>query len=207
LLCRDSLSHKFQVISDSNEKCGMVSLNALWLPILLSAVIVFIASSIIHMVLPYHRSNYKKLPDEDNIRKILRAANLTPGLYHTPFCTHKEMNSPEAKAKFAEGPVALMTVFPSGPVNMGKFLGQWLAFLLVVGVFLAYLAGHTLAPDTPYRAVFRVVGAAAFLAYGVGILSNGIWKGQPWSVVAKEVFDGLIYSLLTAGVFGWLWPR
>jgi hypothetical protein len=185
----------------------MVSLNALWLPILLSAVIVFIASSIIHMVLPYHRSNYKKLPDEDNIRKILRAANLTPGLYHTPFCTHKEMNSPEAKAKFAEGPVALMTVFPSGPVNMGKFLGQWLAFLLVVGVFVAYLAGHTLAPDTPYRAVFRVVGAAAFLAYGVGILSNGIWKGQPWSVVAKEAFDGLIYSLLTAGVFGWLWPR
>jgi hypothetical protein len=185
----------------------MVSLNALWLPILLSAVIVFIASSIIHMVLPYHRSNYKKLPNEDNIRKILRATNLTPGLYHTPFCTHKEMNSPEAKAKFAEGPVALMTVFPSGPVNMGKFLGQWLAFLLVVGVFVAYLAGHTLAPDTPYRAVFRVVGAAAFLAYGVGILSNGIWKGQPWSVVAKEVFDGLIYSLLTAGVFGWLWPR
>lgn len=185
----------------------MASLFALWLPILLAAVIVFIASSIIHMVLPYHRSNYKKLPDEDNIRKILRAANLTPGLYHTPYCTHKEMNTPEAKAKFAEGPVALMTVFPSGPPNMGKFLGQWFVFLVVVGIFVAYVAGHMLAPGSPYRAVFRFVGAVSFLAYGVGILSNGIWKGQPWSVVAKEVFDGLIYSLLTAGTFGWLWPR
>src|SRR5262245_11327478 len=185
----------------------MVSLTALWLPILLAAVIVFIASSIIHMVLPYHRSNYKKLPDEDNIRTLLRAANLTPGLYHTPYCTHKEMNSPETKAKFAEGPVALMTVFPSGSVNMGKFLGQWFAFLLVVGIFVAYIAGHTVAPGSPLRMVVRIVGASAFLAYGIGIMSNGIWKGQPWSVVAKEVFDGLIYSALTAGTFGWLWPQ
>src|SRR5215475_7319791 len=123
----------------------MVSLTALWLPILLSAVFVFIASSVIHMVLPYHRSNYKKLPDEDNIRKILRAANLAPGLYHTPHCTHKEMNSPETKAKMVEGPVALMTVFPSGPPNMGKFLGQWFVFLLLVGVVVAYLAVHAVA--------------------------------------------------------------
>lgn len=185
----------------------MGPLIALWLPILLSAVIVFIASSIIHMVLPYHRSNYKKLPDEDNLRKVLRAANLKPGLYHTPYCTHKEMNSPETKAKFAEGPVALMTVFPSGSVNMGKFLGQWFFFLLLVGIFVAYIAGHTVAPGSPLRMVIRIAGASAFLAYGVGIMSNGIWKGQPWSVVAKEVFDGVIYSALTAGTFGWLWPR
>src|SRR5215470_13897091 len=135
----------------------MVSLTALWLPIVLAAVAVFVASSIIHMVLPYHRSNYKKLPDEENIRKTLRAANLAPGLYHTPYCTHKEMNTPEAKAKLAEGPVALMTVFPSGPPRMANFLGLWLAFLLVVGTFVAYLAAHTLGPGALPRAVFRVV--------------------------------------------------
>jgi hypothetical protein len=185
----------------------MVSLAALWLPILLSGVMVFIASSIIHMVLPYHRSNYRKLPDEDKIRLTLRALNLAPGLYHTPYCTHKEMNTPEAKAKFAEGPVALMTIFPSGPVNMGKFLGQWLAYCVLVSFFTAYLAAHTVAFAAHYRTVFRVAGTAAFMAYGVGTLANGIWKGQPWSVVFKEVFDGLIYGLLTAGTFGWLWPR
>src|SRR5262252_10153860 len=160
----------------------MVSLAALWLPILLSAVIVFIASSIIHMVLPYHRGDYRKLPDEDNLRKVLRAANLTPGLYHTPYCTHKEMNSPENKAKLAEGPVALMTVFPNGPVNMGKFLGQWFVYCVVVSFFAAYLAAHTLHSGAPFRHVFRVVGTAAFMAYGVGTLATGIWKGQPWSV-------------------------
>src|SRR5215469_11177664 len=100
----------------------MVSFSALWLPILLSAVFVFIASSIIHMVLPYHRSNYRKLPDEEKARAALRSEVLRPGLYHVPFMTHKEMNSPEAKAKLTEGPVLMMTVLPNGPVNMGKFL-------------------------------------------------------------------------------------
>jgi hypothetical protein len=185
----------------------MVALSALWLPILLAAVIVFIASSIIHMVLPYHRSNYRPLPDEDKLRSALHAANLTPGLYHFPFADHKNMNSPELKAKFVEGPVGMMSIMPNGPVNLPKFLGQWFAFCLVVAFFVAYLAAHTVPQGAHYRTVFRVVGTAAFLAYGVATISTGIWKGQPWSVVAKEIFDGLIYSLLTAGTFGWLWPR
>jgi hypothetical protein len=45
------------------------------------------------------------------------------------------------------------------------------------------------------------------MAYGLGNLSNSIWKGQPWSMTIKEVIDGLVYALLTAGTFGWLWPR
>ena len=184
----------------------MVSLSALWLPILLSAVIVFIASSIMHMVLPYHRSDYRKLPDEEKVLAVLRGAGLTRGLYNFPFTTHKEMKSPEAQEKFKQGPVGFVTVMPSGAVNMGKFLGLWFGFCLVVGIFVAYLAAHTMAHGVPYRHVFRVVGTAAFLAYGASTLSNGIWKGQPWSMVIKEVIDGLVYALLTAGTFGWLWP-
>jgi hypothetical protein len=185
----------------------MVSLFALWLPILLSAVIVFVASSIIHMVLPYHRSDYKQLPDEDKLRAALRSAGLQPGLYHFPFCTHKEMNTPAAQEKFKEGPVGLVTIFPSGPPNMPKFLGLWFVYCLILGVFTAYLTGRTVAFGAHYRVVFRVVGTAAFMAYSLGPMVNGIWKGQPWSVVFKESFDGLVYALLTAGTFGWLWPR
>jgi len=185
----------------------MVSLSALWLPILLSAVIVFIASSIIHMLLPYHRTNYRQLPDEDKLLAVLRAAGLTRVLYHFPFCTHKEMQSPAAQEKFKQGPVGMLTVFPSGPPNMAKFLGLWFAYCLIIGFFVAYLAGHTIAPGAPYLGVFRVVGTAAFLAYGLGTFSNGIWKGLPWSMVLKESFDGLVYALLTAGTFGWLWPH
>jgi hypothetical protein len=185
----------------------MLALSALWLPIVLSAVIVFVASSIMHMVLPYHRGDYKKLPDEDKVLPALRAAGLSRGLYIFPFCTHQEMKSPEAVAKYNQGPVGMMTVFPTGQPFMPKFLGLWFGYLLVISFFVAYLTVHTVASGTYYLAVFRVVGTAAFLAYGLGTVSNAIWRGQPWGFVIKEVFDGLVYALLTAGTFGWLWPR
>lgn len=185
----------------------MVPLMSLWLPILLSAVIVFVASSIMHTVLTYHRGDYRQLPDEEKLLPALRAAGLKRGVYMFPFCTPKEMKSPAMAEKYQQGPNGILTVFPTGVPQMPKFLGQWFGYCLVVNFFVAYLAAHTLAPGTPYLAVFRVVGTAGFLAYGLGQLSNGIWKGQPWGMVLKEVIDGLIYGLLTAGTFGWLWPR
>jgi hypothetical protein len=185
----------------------MPPLSALWLPIVLSAVIVFVASSIMHMVLPYHKGDYKKLPDEEKVLAGLRAADLSRGLYIFPFCTHKEMKSPEAIAKYNQGPVGMMTVFPTGQPFMPRFLGQWFGYCLIISFFVAYLSAHTVVSGTYYLAVFRVVGTAAFLAYGLGTISNGIWRGMPWSFVLKEVTDGLVYALLTAGTFGWLWPR
>jgi hypothetical protein len=166
-----------------------------------------VASSILHMVLPYHHSDYKRLPDEEKVVSALRAADLSRGLYMFPFCTHKEMKSPGAIEKFKQGPVGTLTVFPSGPPAMPKYLVQWFIYCLIIGYFVAYLTGRTVAFGASYLAVFRVVGTAAFLAYGLANLANGIWRGQPWSVVLKEVIDGLIYALLTAGTFGWLWPR
>jgi len=185
----------------------MVSLAALWIPIVLSAVIVFIASSIMHMFLPYHRSDYKPLPDEDKITAALRAVGLTPGLYLFPFCDHKNMKSPAVIEKFKQGPVGFITVRPSGVPALPNFLGLWFGFCLIIEVFVAYLTGHTLPPGANYLQVFRVAGTAGFLAYGLGNFTNAIWKGQPWGMTIKEVIDGLLYGLLTAGTFGWLWPR
>ena len=185
----------------------MTVLSALWLPIVLSAVIVFVASSIMHMLLPYHRSDYQKLPEEDKVLAALRPVGLKRGLYVFPFCTHKDMKSPEVVAKYNQGPVGMMTIAPNGPPAMPKFLGLWFGYCLLIGFFVAYLAAHTVAHGAHYRHVFRVVGTAAFLAYGLGTISDAIWKGQTWSMTIKEVVDGLIYALLTAGTFGWLWPR
>jgi len=185
----------------------MVPLTALWLPIVLSAVIVFIVSAILHTVLTYHQSDCHQLPDEAKVLDVLRTAGLKRGYYHFPYCNHKEMKSPAVQEKFKQGPVGMMTVLPSGPPVMGKFLGQWFAYCLIIGFFVAYLTGHTVAAGANYLVVFRVAGTAAFLAYGLGQLSNGIWKGQPWGMTIKEVADGLLYGLLTAGAFGWLWPR
>ena len=185
----------------------MVPLAALWLPILLSAVIVFVASAIMHTVLTYHQSDCKQIPEEARVLETLRAIGLKRGYYHFPYCTHKDMKSPEVVEKFKQGPVGILTVFPSGPPAMGKFLGQWFVFCLIISFFVAYLTAHTVPYGVHYLVVFRVVGTAAFLAYGLGQLSNGIWKGQPWGMTIKEVADGLLYGLLTAGMFGWLWPR
>jgi hypothetical protein len=186
---------------------AFVGLGALWLPIVLSAVIVFVASSIIHMVLPYHRSDYQQLPNEDAVAAAMRTAGVKPGIYMLPYCTHAKMKSPEIAEKFKQGPVGIMIIRPNATINLGPYLAKWFGFCLVVGVFAAYLAGRTLAPGTHYLQVFRVVGATSFMAYGVGYLANGIWKGEPWSVVIKEVIDGLVYAMLTAGTFGWLWPK
>jgi len=184
-----------------------VALTALWLPIVLSAVIVFVASSIMHMVLPYHKSDYKQLPDEDKILSALRPFNLQRGLYIFPFCNHQNMKSPEITAKYKQGPVGFLNIMPNRQPAMPKFLIQWIAFCLLISFFVAYLTGHTVAPGANYLVVFRVAGTAAFLAYGLGNVSNGIWKGQTWTATIKEVFDGLVFGLLTAGAFGWLWPR
>ena len=185
----------------------MVPIAALWLPIVLSAVFVFLASWVLHMLLTYHRGDYRQLPNEDGLMEAMRNEGVKPGNYHFPWCKDpKEMGSPEMLEKYKKGPVGILHVLPDGPPNMGKYLGQWFVFCLVVSILVAYLTGRTLAAGADYLAVFRVAGTTAFLAYGVGEAMNAIWKGQNWSTTFKSMFDGLVYALLTAGTFGWLWP-
>ncbi len=185
----------------------MVTLTALWLPILLSAVVVFFASSILHMVLTYHRSDYGSMPGEENILAALRKEGAAPGHYYLPHCVDpKEMGKPEVKAKFEKGPIAFITVLPTGVPSMAKPLISWFIHCLVITIFVAYLTGRTVPLGADYLQAFRVAGTAAFLGYAGASSSESIWKGQPWSTTLKHIFDGLVFSLLTAGVFGWLWP-
>lgn len=186
----------------------MVTLGALWLPIVLSAVIVFFASFLIHMVLRYHQSDYTKLPNEDAVRAAIRSGSPKPAQYIIPHCASpKDMESAEMKQKFIDGPVAVLNIKQSGAPGMGPMLIQWFIFVLVISFFLAYVASHTLPAGTEYLAVFRVVGCVGFLAYAGGVIPAAIWMGKPWPVAIKEAFDGLVYGLLTAGTFGWLWPK
>ena len=186
----------------------MVAITTLWLPLLLSAVIVFIASSIIHMVLPYHRTDYRKLPNENRALDALRGESLAPGLYVFPHAaTPKDMGTPEMVEKYKRGPVGLLTVLPSRAPTMTKNLVQWFAFSVVVGVFVAYVASRTLGRGAAYLPVFRIAGTVAFLTYAGSRAVDSIWAGLPWSNTVKNTIDGLVYGLLTAGVFGWLWPE
>jgi hypothetical protein len=185
----------------------MVSLASLWLPIVLSAVAVFVVSSVLHMVLTYHRSDYRPLPSEAETLASLRRLSLTPALYHFPYCpSSKEMGTAEMQAKLKEGPVGLLAVMPNGPMSMGKFLGQWMGYCLLVSLVVGYLAGVTTPAGAEALHVFRVVGTAGLLAYCFANVVDSIWKGYPWGVTCKHMIDGAIYALVAAGVFAWLWP-
>lgn len=185
----------------------MVQIAALWLPILLSAVIVFVASSIIHMMLPYHRTDFGTIPDEGRVTEELRKFNLPPGDYLMPRAgSMKEMGSPEFIKKMKKGPVLLMTVMKSGPPSMTGNLVMWFVYLIVVGVFAAYIAGRALGPGAHYLAVFRFAGCTAFVGYSLALWQDVIWYKRSWRTVLKSTLDGFLYGLLTGGTFGWLWP-
>jgi hypothetical protein len=185
----------------------MVPIMSLWIPILLSAVIVFVVSSIIHMLLPYHRKDFGKVPSEDRVMDALRPFNIPPGEYVLPNAGSPEaMKSPEFIEKANRGPVAFINIQPNGIPGMGKSLVQWFVYCAAVSFFAAYIAGRALEPGVQYLSVFRFVGATAFIGYAVALWQNSIWYRRPWSTTLKSTFDGLVYALFTAGTFGWLWP-
>jgi hypothetical protein len=159
------------------------------------------------MALPIHKGDYRKLKDEDALLEAMRARGVEPGNYMFP-CpgSIKEMGSPEMCEKFRTGPVGWLTVLPPGGFQIGKSLICWFVFCLIIGTLVAYLGWHGLGPGADYRKVFRITGTAAILGYGIGQFPDSIWRGQRWSTTAKHVLDGIVYGLLTAGTFGWLWP-
>lgn len=185
----------------------MVPLASLWLPILLSAVIVFVASSVIHMVLPWHKHDYQRLPDEDKTRAALRPLAIPPGDYMVPRpMSRQEMASPEFRARVGEGPNMVLTILPNGPWSMGRNLGLWFVYLIVVALNSAYVAGRALPAGANYLVVFRFVGATAFAGFAFALWQMSIWYRRSWGTTFRSTVDGLIYASLVAGTFGWLWP-
>lgn len=179
---------------------------SLWLPVVLSAVAVFIVSAILHMALKYHKRDYKALPNEEAVRAAL-GGNLAQGLYMTPYCSDmKQMREPVMKEKFMKGPVATIVIRPRGEIAMGKYLALWFVFTLFASFVAAYVARHTLAPGASGIDVMRITGTIAFCIYGLGNITDSIWKGQPWSNTALELLDGAIYAVVTGLVFKLLWP-
>jgi hypothetical protein len=180
---------------------------SLWLPVIASTVAVFVASFVLHMVLKYHKADVKKLSNEDAVSDALGKGTPSPGMYFIPYCPDPSaMKDPAVQAKLVKGPVAMVTVMPSGMINMGKHLSQWFVFCFLVSFTVAYVARHTLSAQTAGLEVMRITGAVALCAYAFGNFINSIWHGQPWSNTVRAFIDGLVYAVVTAGVFCALWP-
>jgi hypothetical protein len=183
----------------------MVSLLDLWLPILLSAVFVFVASSVIHMALPWHDKDFKKFTAEDAVMDALRPFNLPPGEYVAPRPdSMAQMSSPEFKAKMARGPRFALTILRDGSIP--KSLALWFVCSIVVALFAAYVAALTIPAGAPYMTVFRVTSTVSFAAYVLALWHDWIWYSSGLGATLRSTIDGLVYALLTGGAFGWLWP-
>lgn len=175
----------------------------LWLPILVSAAIVWFASALIWVVLPWHKNDFSKVSDEEAARAAL--AGNAPGNYMLPYCKDQnELKEPAVRKKFEDGPIVFLTVMPNGMPAMGGKLAASLLYNVFIGCLCAYVVTRTIVPDTDYLEVFRVSGTVAFIAYGIAYIQDSIWFGRPWSITLKSLLDALIYALLTGGVFGWL---
>ena len=185
----------------------MTALSALWLPILLSAVFVFIASSIIHMAPLWHKSDYPMLEKQDAVMDSLRAMALPHGEYMLPRPKDmKDMRTPEFKEKFKRGPVLMMTIIPNASMSMGKPMGQWFVYCLITSLLTAF-ATAALAPGAVSFQIYRIAGIASFLAYASALWQTVIWYHRSVSVTAKSTIDSAIYAIITAATFAWLWPK
>ncbi|MBS0581485.1 MAG: hypothetical protein JSS42_00095 [Proteobacteria bacterium] len=184
-----------------------MSLIPFWQPILVSAVFVFFASSAINMALKFwHAPDYRGFSNEDEVAAAMRKGNPAPGVYVIPFCAPESFKDPAVKAKFEQGPIAKINLSPNGMFNLGRFLGAWFLFCLVVSVACAGLAAHALPPHPGTHAILHTTGLAALLGYSFGEATNSIWRAQPWIVSIKYAIDGLVYAAITAATFAWLWP-
>lgn len=186
----------------------VIPILSLWLPILVAAALVWAASAVMWMVLPHHRSDYLPLPDEGPVRDALGGQTLEANqAYRVPGTMGRaDMEDPEERRKWEEGPVAYIRVLPSRLPEMGRQLTLHFIYCVAVGAVVAYVAGRTLAPGTAYLAVFQITGTVAWVAYGWAFPVAAVWFGWSWSEVSKHLLDALVYGLLTAGAFGWLWP-
>lgn len=185
----------------------MTSMASLWLAILLSSVLVFLASSVIHMLSPWHKGDYPIYSRESEVLDALRPLALPPGDYFMPRSSSMaEMKSPEFIERLRRGPIVLMTVFPNGPMSMGPTLAKWFLFLVVATLFTAYAACTALPPGAPQGQLFRVVFTVAFAAYALALWPISIWYRRNWAITIKSTVDAAIYAAITGAVFVWLWP-
>jgi hypothetical protein len=196
------------VVYGRAEEERAMPFGSLWLPVLVSGAAVWIASAIVWMVLPHHRSDFKSLKDEPSVADALRKQGLPPGEYRVPYCSDmKAMKDPAFVKKLEDGPVALVVLTKPGPPAMGKSLGLYLAFTVFVSFVVAYIARLTLQPSSSGAEVFRLTGTVAIATYALGVIPESIWMGRPWPHTIKSVIDAAAYGLLTGAVFMLLWPK
>ena len=187
----------------------MEFIDSLWLPILLSAVAVWIASIVLGLPFFHHKTDWIGLPkgQEDALASFLRTSDVRPGNYLFPdFRTREAMESERVKKALNDGPVGHLSLWPT-PLGMGGKMAATFVVYLIVNTLIAYLTRVAIPGPASFARVFQVAGAAGVLAYGFAHLPSAIWWGAYRRTIVANVIDGMIYGCITGAIFAWRWPQ
>ncbi len=183
----------------------MEFLTALWLPIILTAIVLFFASFIAWTILPHHESDFKKLDQEDQLMEFVRGLNAPAGNYMFPFMSHADQKDSEKIEKYKTGPRGTLVMWDYP--NMGRNLGLTFLYFLVIAVVTAYIAwsalGGALAADIRFMKAFQITGAIGVLVFASSGTLNSVWFRRR---VLTDVIDGIVYGVIMGLLFGFLWP-
>lgn len=178
----------------------------LWLPILLSAAVVWIISAVVWTAMPHHKQDFIRLPDEDGFMDDLRKSGIKPGNYVFPdFRGSEAMKSEKVQKALEHGPVGHLSLWPT-PLTMGGKLVATFIVYLVVSILIAYLTRVALPGAAPFAKVFQLAGTAGILAYCFSFIPNAVWFGSYKRTIVANIVDGIAYGLITGAIFAWRWP-
>lgn len=190
-------------------------LSHLWLPILVSAAAVWIASSLAWMVIGHHKHTWKEIPNEDEFIATIKRFRIAPGSCGFPeFRKCEGLSKEEKLAKWEEmqkHPIGVLRVW--GPLSMGRNWVLSLVVNLVASTLIGYHGWSALrhggsdgAPTASFAKVMQVLGTVGILAYCFASLQNDIWFQRSRREVVTGLIDGVVLGLITGAVFRLLWP-
>lgn len=188
-------------------------LTNLWLPIIVSAAVTWIAGAIVWMALPHHKKDMTDLPNEKQVIETIRSLGLPPGNYGIPGggCDKARMQDPEVQRCWKEGPLGYISLWKTPPKMGSNMIGSF-CVNLAVSITIAYLAWVTLGrltidggPRLTFGAVFQVTGTAGVLAYAFSHIPCSLWFGAYKRTIVMNFIDGVVYGLITGAIFAWLW--
>lgn len=189
----------------------------LWLPILLSAAAVWVVAAVVWMALPHHKRDFIPLPDppstpgggEDRFMEHLRATGIPPGNYVFPDFHGgggEAMKSEKVQTALKDGPVGHLSVWKT-PLTMGDKMIATFVVYLVVSILIAYLTRVALPGPASFAKVFQVTTTAGVLAYCFSFIPTSIWWGSYKRTIIANIFDGVLFAVITGAIFAWRWPH
>ena len=184
-------------------------LSHLWIPILVSAAAVWIASALAWMIVGHHKNDNPALPNEQEVIDTIKGWNLPPGEYMFPdFRRCKGMTKEQKQAMYEnmqKSPMGILRVW--GKISMGGNMLWTFVVCLVVSTLIAYLGWSALPhAGSSFAHTFQVLGTAGILAYCFASFPGDIWFQRSRRAMTTNFIDGVVFGLITGAVFAWLWP-